>query len=55
MTSTERSERGKEASPGRVTAKADCPCPKTKCERHGNCEACSAHHTGGKSRPYCKR
>lgn len=22
----------------------DCPCKRTKCERHGNCAACREHH-----------
>jgi len=22
----------------------DCPCKRTKCERHGNCNACQEHH-----------
>jgi len=55
MASPEKGERGGEASPDRATRKADCPCPKEKCERHGDCEACGAHHSGGKSRPFCKR
>lgn len=32
--------------------RTDCPCPKTKCERHKNCDACRAHH---KKMPYCER
>jgi len=35
--------------------KADCPCPKRKCGRHGWCEECAAYH-GRKGRlPHCKR
>lgn len=22
----------------------NCPCKRTKCERHGDCEACRIHH-----------
>lgn len=22
----------------------DCPCKRTKCERHGDCDACNRHH-----------
>lgn len=29
-----------------------CPCPRTKCERYGDCESCRKKHT--KSAPYCK-
>jgi hypothetical protein len=37
------------------TLKEDCPCPKLKCKRHGNCDVCEAYH-GRKGRlPYCKR
>ncbi|MFH0955329.1 MAG: hypothetical protein V1777_04470 [Candidatus Micrarchaeota archaeon] len=33
----------------------DCPCPKTTCPNHGNCDKCKAYHlkVGGLS--YCKR
>ena len=30
-----------------------CPCPRTKCERYGDCESCRKKHT--KSAPYCER
>jgi hypothetical protein len=33
----------------------DCPCPKKKCERHGKCEECTAHHAKKGKLPYCKR
>ncbi|HEX3038084.1 MAG TPA: hypothetical protein VHO94_03720 [Oscillospiraceae bacterium] len=34
----------------------ECNCPKTKCERHGNCEECIKHHEAKKRYPpYCKR
>jgi len=35
--------------------KADCPCPKLKCERHANCEACEAYHGRKGTRTFCKR
>jgi hypothetical protein len=31
----------------------DCPCPKTNCERHKDCDTCRAHH--GDKKPYCER
>jgi|GEM_PF-3033383 len=34
---------------------SSCPCPKVKCERHGNCEVCATHHTDGKSVLHCQR
>lgn len=35
----------------------DCPCKRTKCERHGNCDACREHHRLSKhqSFPACER
>lgn len=30
-----------------------CPCPRTQCERYGDCESCRKKHT--KSVPYCER
>lgn len=35
--------------------KADCPCPKTKCERHGRCQECTAYHARKNKLPRCKR
>ena len=33
----------------------DCPCKKTKCERHGQCEVCREHHKLKKKiLPYCE-
>ncbi len=32
-------------NPGQLVYKADCSCPKTKCERHGHCEPCRAYHS----------
>ena len=33
-----------------------CPCKRMNCERHGDCAACRAHHSGDKkSLPYCER
>ena len=33
----------------------ECPCPKEKCERHGHCEECEAHHAAKGKLPYCLR
>ena len=35
----------------------DCPCRKKKCERHGKCDECRAHHEASKrQRPVaCER
>ncbi|MEA4894693.1 MAG: hypothetical protein VB064_05480 [Oscillospiraceae bacterium] len=34
----------------------DCPCPKKKCPRHGNCNECRAYHAEYKKYPpYCER
>ncbi|WP_310603670.1 hypothetical protein [Anaerosporobacter sp.] len=35
----------------------DCPCKREKCDRHGNCEECKAHHRDSKSQPLttCER
>lgn len=34
----------------------ECNCPRTKCERHGNCDACTVHHRLNKKyEPYCIR
>lgn len=30
-----------------------CPCPSTKCKRHGDCAACREKHQ--RSLPYCER
>lgn len=34
-----------------------CPCKRTKCVRHGNCEECIAHHKEKETKyePYCMR
>lgn len=38
------------------TFRADCPCPKNTCERHGHCDLCRAYHaTDGKRPSYCLR
>lgn len=39
----------------RQEAIVNCPCKKTKCERHGNCDACRAYHTGSKRKRPCER
>ena len=33
--------------------RADCPCPKTKCPRHKDCDACREYHKT--MYPYCER
>ncbi|MGN0456396.1 MAG: hypothetical protein ACI4F2_06030 [Acutalibacteraceae bacterium] len=34
----------------------DCPCKRTKCARHGNCEECKKHHALKKKHlPACER
>ncbi len=36
----------------------DCPCKRTECERHGNCDVCKAYHhgkTSGKSLTRCEK
>ena len=33
----------------------DCPCVKKRCPRHGDCDACTAHHQGRRRPPYCQR
>lgn len=36
--------------------KKDCPCKRTKCERHGQCDICREHHKlKKKTLPYCER
>lgn len=38
-----------------MTGKVNCPCKKTKCERHGNCDACRAYHARSKRKRPCER
>ena len=33
----------------------DCPCKKKSCKRHGNCDACRAHHAESKRKRPCER
>lgn len=35
----------------------DCPCKRVKCPRHGDCNACKAHHLTEKPKllPTCER
>ncbi|HTY89757.1 MAG TPA: hypothetical protein VMC84_01130 [Methanocella sp.] len=35
--------------------KPDCPCPKSKCERHGYCDECRQYHGLRSGLPYCER
>lgn len=37
------------------TGYVNCPCKKTKCERHGNCDACRAYHAESKRKRPCER
>ena len=37
------------------TQAVDCPCPKAKCERHGDCEPCREYHYAKGKLPYCER
>jgi hypothetical protein len=39
----------------RVGGEMDCPCPKTKCPRRGQCEECQAYHGAKGKLPYCLR
>ncbi len=32
-----------------------CTCKRTKCERHGKCAECIAHHKNSRYPPQCKR
>ena len=32
-----------------------CPCKRVKCPRHGDCEACRAHHAGSKRPRPCEK
>ncbi|MGN0906611.1 MAG: hypothetical protein ACI4NM_05630 [Bullifex sp.] len=33
----------------------DCPCKKTDCPRHGNCEECMRHHMKKGKPPKCEK
>lgn len=34
----------------------DCPCKRIKCQRHGDCRACTKHHTDeGRMLTACRR
>ncbi len=35
--------------------RAECPCPKKKCERRGRCQECYDHHAAKGKLPYCLR
>ncbi len=35
--------------------KQDCPCKRTACKRHGDCEACRAHHAESKRKLPCEK
>lgn len=39
-----------------VTQRADCPCKRTRCQRHGDCVSCREHHKADKKNTvYCQR
>ncbi len=40
-----------------VIAQGKCPCKRTKCEHHGKCEECIAHHKEKETKypPYCMK
>lgn len=38
-----------------TAVKANCPCKKARCVRHGNCDACRAYHAESKRRRPCER
>jgi hypothetical protein len=38
-----------------LVAATGCPCPSTKCERHGQCQECAAHHRASGKEPFCLR
>ena len=39
-----------------VTRCADCPCKRTRCQRHGDCVSCREHHKADKKNTvYCQR
>ena len=33
----------------------DCPCKRKKCKRHGDCEACRAHHAKSRRKLPCEQ
>ncbi|NLU24082.1 MAG: GNAT family N-acetyltransferase [Clostridiales bacterium] len=38
-----------------VLKRADCPCKRTHCQRHGDCIACREHHAGKRNPVFCRR
>jgi hypothetical protein len=38
-----------------LVAAADCPCPKSRCERRDLCPECQAYHALKGKQPYCLR
>lgn len=39
-----------------VTQRTDCPCKRTRCQRHGDCVFCREHHKADKKNTvYCQR
>lgn len=38
-----------------MTIRTDCPCKRKDCPRHGDCEACRAHHAKSNRPRPCER
>lgn len=38
-----------------MAVRAECPCRKTRCPRHGECTECYAYHAEKGKLPYCLR
>jgi hypothetical protein len=38
-----------------LAAQTDCPCPKQRCPRRGQCLACAAYHAEKQRLPFCLR
>ena len=39
----------------KADTRADCPCKRTKCSRHGKCAQCLSHHENSRYPAACKR
>lgn len=49
-------DKGRKNIAEEVQHNENCPCKRIKCERHGDCAACRAHHTQKKKYPStCER
>jgi hypothetical protein len=38
-----------------LAAQIDCPCSAKRCQRHGHCQECNAHHAASGKLPFCFR